>query len=212
MTCWSYAAFLCLIVALGLGDRRVGLEPGGLALLVSGSFLDAGIPLGLGFANRRVPLHLRGPANAKGLEVSLLVLDVTDREADDLQPHVGHVGGRNVSNLLRKSHAIAVNVLDRHRSQDGALLTFERLQGDFGDLCRGLTQKLLSRSANGLLAAPHFHLRHAIDRNRYAFLGVNPGGVDLEGHHFQRDNLRFLQDWQHEHPAADLELGLGAAA
>ena len=63
-------------VTFGLGDLGVGREARRLPLLVGLSFLDAGVALGLGYTDRRIPLDLRGPAYAKGFEIALLILDV----------------------------------------------------------------------------------------------------------------------------------------
>ena len=174
-----------LEVAFGLGDRGVGGEPRRLPLLIGLGFLDAGVAFGLGLADGRVPLDLRGSSYTESLEVALLILDVADREADDFQPHVGHVGGGHVTHLLGKGHTVAVNVLDGHRAENGALLPLEGLQGDLRDLPHGLAQELLRRGAYRILAASDFDLRNAVHRNRDALLGVDPGRVDWKGHNFQ---------------------------
>ena len=80
------------VAALGFGDLRIGFVTRGFPLAQSLSGADAGVALRFGFADRRVAPHLSRAAHAQRIEIAARILDVADREGDDLQPHPGQVG------------------------------------------------------------------------------------------------------------------------
>ena len=94
----------------------------------------------------------------------MLILNVADREADDFQSHVGHVGGGHVADLLGERHPVTVDILNGHGAENGALLALEGLQGDLCNLVDGFAEELLGSGPDGLLAASHLHLSDAVDR------------------------------------------------
>ena len=137
---WFTAAWYCatfdLIIALRLGDFRIGgklrLLPGLRRLRRS----DHRIAVGLGLRDLRVALDLRDARLAERVEITLRVADVANGEADDAQAHVRHVAGGDFLHLRGEGVAVLVNFLDRHRAENRAQMTFERLHGDVLDFVR----------------------------------------------------------------------------
>ena len=157
-------------IALGFGDLRVRFEPGRLPGTVRLSLSDARVPLrlgpsdvrvarGLSLADLRVAPDLSGPRAAQRLEVSLLVLDVPEREADDLEAHVRHVGAGHLPHPLGEGLPVLVDLLHRQGAEHGALVPLEGLKRDLCDLIGALPEELLRRGPDRVLAAGNLHLR-----------------------------------------------------
>ena len=176
--------FLDLKVALRFCYRRVRAVPRRLPRLLRLRRLDPRVPLGLCLSDRCIALHLGRSPHPQRLQVPLFVLNVPNREANDFEPHIGHIGGRHVPHLVCEGDAVSVDLLHCHRPENRALLPFQRLQGDLGDFYNRLAEKLLGRRPNRFLASPNLHLRHAVDRNRHSLLRIHPLRAHLQSHHF----------------------------
>ena len=145
-------------IALGFGDLRVRFEPGRLPGTVRLSLSDARVPLrlglsdvrvarGLSLADLRVAPDLSGPRAAQRLEVPLLVLDVPEREADDLEAHVRHVGAGHLPHPLGEGLPVLVDLLHRQGAEHGALVPLEGLKRDLCDLIGAFPEELLRRES-----------------------------------------------------------------
>jgi len=97
-----------------------------------------------------------------------VVADVADGKADNAEP-CAHVAGGHFLDFLGEGVAVLVNFLDRHRAENRAQMTFERLHGDVFDVVHALAEELLRRRRNGNVVALHLDLRHAIHLHRHTF-------------------------------------------
>ena len=155
--------FLHAVAALGFGDLGIGFVPRGFFFAQGLGGADAGVALRLGFADRRVAPHLSRAAHAQRVEITARILDVADGEGDDFQSHAGQVGRGDAAHLRGELLAIAVDFLDGQRAEDGALVTFERLQRHIDDFGVALAEELLRGGADRFFAARHLDLGHAVD-------------------------------------------------
>ena len=130
--CFGLAG-VCLLVVGGLFNRKgaLRLSDGGLCLELCGfasllgfRSLNGGVPVGVGLSDCGVSLDLCRSTDAQRLEVALFVLNVSNREADDLQAHVRHVGRGYFSDLIGESSPVLVDVFNAHCAQYGALVSF----------------------------------------------------------------------------------------
>ena len=131
-----------LIIALRLGDFRVGQELRLLPGLIRLRGTDDGVAVGLGLGDDGVAFDLGDARFAERVEVALGVADVADGEADDAEAHVAHVAGGHFLDFLGEGVAVLVNFLDRHRAENRAQMAFERLHGDVFDVVNALAQEL----------------------------------------------------------------------
>ncbi len=139
---------------------------------------------------------------AQGVEVALAVANVADGEADDAQAHVGHVAGGHFLDFGGEGVAVLVNVLDRHRAENGAQMAFEGLRGDVLDFVDGLAQDLFGGGGDGDVVALDLDLRHAIDFDRHAFAGIDLGRLHVDGEQFERKNIHLFHHGHDKRAAA----------
>ena len=95
------------------------------------------VPVRLGLGDGGVAFDLGDPGFAQGVQVTLAVANVANGEADDAQAHVGHVAGGHFLDFRSEGVAVLVNVLHRHRAENGAQMAFQGLGGDVLDLVDG---------------------------------------------------------------------------
>ena len=67
------------------------------------------------------------------LQVSMFVSEVLDGVGDYDEAHVGKVGGGHFEDSFWKSLPVFINVVDRHRAHDGALVACQGLRRHWND-------------------------------------------------------------------------------
>ena len=191
-----------LIIALGFRDLAVGGELGFLAGLRRLRGFDHGVAIGFGLRDLSIAFDLGNARFAERVEVPLRVANVANGEADNAQAHVGHVAGGHFLHLRGKGVAVLVNLLHRHRAEDGAQMAFKRLRGDVADFVGVLAQELFSRGSDRDVVPFDFDLRHAVHLHRHAFAGVNFRGLHVDGEQFEGKNVHFFHHGVNERAAA----------
>ena len=107
-----------------------------------------------------------------------------------------HVAGGHFLHLLGEGIAVLVNFLHRHRAENRAQMTFERLHGDVFDVIDALAQKLFRRRGDGNVVALDLDLRHAVHLHRHAFAGVNFRRLHINRQQFERKHVHLFDDGQ----------------
>ena len=131
-----------------------------------------------------------------------------------LKAHVRHVAGGHFLHFGGEGVAVLVNFLHRHRAENRAQMTFERLHGDVLDVVDALAQKLFRRRGDGNVVALDLDLRHAVHLHRHAFARINFRRLHINRQQFEREHVHLFEDRPDEAAAAldDAEADLARRA
>jgi hypothetical protein len=144
---------------------------------------------------------------SQSVQVALVVLDVPQSEADDLQAHLGEVGGGGLLYLDGEQLPVLVDILDHHGTQDRTQVAFQGLLGHVHDLVAAASQELLSGGADGHVCGMDLDLGDAVDDDRIALLGVYLRCAHVDGDDLQAEDRRLLDDRPDECAATLHHLG-----
>ena len=190
------------VIPLRLGDFRIGGEFGFLARLLGLGGTNHRIPVGLGLGDLGVAFDLGDARLAQGVQVALLVPNVTNRKADDAQAHVGHVPGGNLLHLRGKLVAVLINIFHGHRPKNRAQVALERLHRDTLDVVGPLAQELFGGGGNRDVIAFDLDLGHAVHHHRHPFAGIDLRRLHINGQQLQRQHIHLLEHRDDERAAA----------
>lgn len=121
-------------------DVRVGVEAGcgGLCCALVRSFAF--------YSDALDALHLR---DAKRFNISIVVADVGHDVRDDLKPHAVEVAGEKLAHARGEGSAVLVQLLQRERGDDGALVACDGKLDELLDLLVGLSEEVLRGEEHG---------------------------------------------------------------
>ncbi len=160
---------------------------------------DHGVAVGLRLGDYSVSLDLRDPGLAQGVQVTLAIADVTNREAHNTQAHVGHIPGGDLLYLRCKRIAILIDVLYRHRTENCPQMAFESLCGDVLYLLGSFAEELLGCRGNRDVVALDLDLCHTVYADRNALAGVDLRGLHVDGQQLQRQDIHLFIHRPDEH-------------
>ena len=119
-----------------------------------------------------------------------------------VKPMLAMSPGGHLLDFRGEGIAVLVNFLHRHRAENRAQMTFQRLHGDVFDFVHALAQKLFGRRGDGNVVALDLHLRHAVHLHRHAFARVNFRRLHINGQQFEREHVHFFNHRPDERAAA----------
>ena len=154
------------------------------------------------FADGGIALHFGRSSLAERVEVPLLVADLLDGQHVHADAHLLEIGRRFARQLLREALAIAVDLFDRQRAQDGPQMALQRLEDD---LLHGVVrhaEKPLGGRLQRDVVTTDLHVGHGLDGHRYALQRVRPPDLQRNRHHIQVQVLDLLEQRNPERRAS----------
>ena len=161
--------------------------------------LDGGVAIGFGGGDVGVALDAGDVGLAHVGDVLVLVADFLDGERNDFQAHLVHVVGAGGAHAVGDHLRLLHDFFHRELADDAAQMAFHHQADQAFALLIGLGQELLRRGQDGLHVRLHLDLRHGLDRDRDALLGVEillRGHV--ERHQFERKLAADLDHGKHD--------------
>ena len=163
--------------------HHFGVVGGLLELIVAAGFSLA--RAGFLLCDSGVALDFSDARATQGHQVAFFVAHVFDHKAVDTETHVGQVTGGYFLHALGEDVALAVDLLDGQRADDGAQVTSQRFVGDFSNFVARFGEEALGCCANRYIVAGNLDLRDAFQRDGHTLFGVNIVGGHFDGHDLQ---------------------------
>ncbi len=152
----------------------------------------------VGHVAARLLNGFRGGLLTDRVDVTRLVRDIGDIHVDQLQTQLGQLGLQRALNVFQERVAVAIDLIDPHRSDHLSQLTedhFFRLLADF-------TNRQAEQADGRLLHQGRFRADGHREHTRYVHANIlnrqRASQRNLDLHRFQAQIGVILQEWNHE--------------